>query len=236
MAARSAWSASTRSAPSSPISMRGCEAATSARPGGSTWRWLRALLTTYVADAGAVVDALDGLAALDTLSDALPFERFREAVAAALDGPARRRRPRRPGRRVRRPRRGAARRQRRAPPGVRHRGDRGHRRAPLPAAAAPGRAAARPRARRAERAPGLVAAAARGGRRSRAAPVRPRRRRGRPGAPAQRPAHAGRRDAAGAAVDVPARRGGAGRGPPGAGGRLRAGGCRARDGASAPVV
>ena len=41
---------------------------------------------TYVADAGAVVDALDGLAALDTLSDALPFERFREAVAAALDG------------------------------------------------------------------------------------------------------------------------------------------------------
>ena len=56
----------------------------------ATWgehlAWLRALLTTYVADAGAVVDALDGLAALDTLSDALPFERFREAVAAALDG------------------------------------------------------------------------------------------------------------------------------------------------------
>ena len=49
-------------------------------------------------------------------------------------------------------------------------------------------------------------------------------RRGRPGASAQRPAHAGRRDAAGAAVDVPAGRGRAGRGPPGAGGRLRAGG------------
>ena len=55
-----------------------------------SWRehldWLRALLTTYVADAGEVIDALDGLAALDTLSDALPFERFREAVTAALDG------------------------------------------------------------------------------------------------------------------------------------------------------
>jgi RecB family exonuclease len=43
-------------------------------------------LTTYVDDAGPVVDALDGLAALDTLSDALPFERFREAVVAALEG------------------------------------------------------------------------------------------------------------------------------------------------------
>jgi ATP-dependent helicase/nuclease subunit B len=48
--------------------------------------WLRALLTTYVADAKDIVDALDGLAALDSLSDALPFERFREAVVAALEG------------------------------------------------------------------------------------------------------------------------------------------------------
>jgi len=48
--------------------------------------WLRDLLTTYVADAAPVVDALDGLAALDTLSDALPFDRFREAIVAALEG------------------------------------------------------------------------------------------------------------------------------------------------------
>ena len=48
--------------------------------------WLRALLTTYVADAKDIVDALDGLAALDSLSDALPFERFRDAVVSALEG------------------------------------------------------------------------------------------------------------------------------------------------------
>ncbi|MGI8729973.1 MAG: PD-(D/E)XK nuclease family protein [Solirubrobacteraceae bacterium] len=48
--------------------------------------WLRDLLTMYVADARPVIDALDGLAALDTLSDDLPFERFREAVVAALEG------------------------------------------------------------------------------------------------------------------------------------------------------
>lgn len=49
-------------------------------------QWLRDLLTTYVSDAGPVVDALDGLAALDSLSDNLPFDRFREAVVAALEG------------------------------------------------------------------------------------------------------------------------------------------------------
>ncbi|MEJ7784254.1 MAG: PD-(D/E)XK nuclease family protein [Solirubrobacteraceae bacterium] len=48
--------------------------------------WLRELLTAYVADAGPVIDALDGLAALDTLSDELSFERFHEAVVAALEG------------------------------------------------------------------------------------------------------------------------------------------------------
>ena len=48
--------------------------------------WLRGLLTTYVADAGPVVDALDGLAALETLSADLPFERFRHAVTGALEG------------------------------------------------------------------------------------------------------------------------------------------------------
>jgi hypothetical protein len=48
--------------------------------------WFGGLLSTYVADAAPVIDALDGLAALDTLSDDLPFERFREAVGAALEG------------------------------------------------------------------------------------------------------------------------------------------------------
>jgi ATP-dependent helicase/nuclease subunit B len=48
--------------------------------------WLRDLLTTYVSDAGPVVDALDGLAALDSLSDELTFDRFREAIVAALEG------------------------------------------------------------------------------------------------------------------------------------------------------
>lgn len=48
--------------------------------------WLRELLTTYVADAAPVVDALDGLAALDSLSDDLSFDRFREAIVAALEG------------------------------------------------------------------------------------------------------------------------------------------------------
>src|SRR4051795_4782851 len=48
--------------------------------------WLRGLLTTYVADAGPVVDAGAGLAALETLWGALPFERFRDAVTGALEG------------------------------------------------------------------------------------------------------------------------------------------------------
>jgi hypothetical protein len=48
--------------------------------------WLRELLTTYVADAGPVVDALDGLAALEMLSADLSFERFRDAVTGALEG------------------------------------------------------------------------------------------------------------------------------------------------------
>lgn len=56
----------------------------------ASWRehlgWLRGLLGTYVADGDPVIDALDGLAALDTLSDSLPFDRFRDAVAAALEG------------------------------------------------------------------------------------------------------------------------------------------------------
>ena len=56
----------------------------------ATWQqhlaWLRDLLTTYVADAAPVVDALDGLATLDTLSDDLGFDRFREAIVAALEG------------------------------------------------------------------------------------------------------------------------------------------------------
>jgi hypothetical protein len=48
--------------------------------------WLRDLLTTYVADASPVVDALDGLAALGSLSDVLPFRQLRDAVVAALEG------------------------------------------------------------------------------------------------------------------------------------------------------
>ena len=60
------------------------------RPATARWpehlRWLRDLLTTYVDDAEPVVDALDGLATLDSLSDPLPFERFHESVVAAIEG------------------------------------------------------------------------------------------------------------------------------------------------------
>jgi RecB family exonuclease len=66
------------------------DAALAGRHEVASWQkhlaWLRELLTTYVADAAPVVEALNGLAALDSLSDALGFVRFRDAVVAALEG------------------------------------------------------------------------------------------------------------------------------------------------------
>ena len=144
VAAPSAWSASTRCG----AFVADLDARLRSRRERASWQehlaWLRDLLTTYVADAGA------GRRRARRARGAR--HAVRRAAVRALPRGGHRPRSKacapptsstRAAGRVRRPRRRAARRQRGAPPRLRGGGDRRHRRAPVPAAAAPGRAAAR---------------------------------------------------------------------------------------------